>query len=425
MLKKERLVAAADWLAAGIVLSLPWSTSATSVLTLVWLIVVIPTLDRQYLRECLSEPAAIMPIALWFLAFGGIFWSQAPWSETLEGFRTFHKLLMIPLLMIHFSRSPNGSWLLGAFLVSSVALLLYSWASVIWPGLVWPGSAGLGRSPGVPVKDSIYQSIFFVICACTLLHLAISWHQEKQHTYVVICVVLIVLLLANITYVGISRTALVVLLILSLLIGYQRFGVRGAGALALVVLLCGGAAWVTSSYFRIRVTAAVEGTLRYQPSLDASEAERIQFWTKSLASMREAPLIGHGTGSIRGIFEKQQKGTEGAAGVVVGNPHNQVFAIGIQLGVLGIAVLFLMWLSHLLLFRGTGLVAWLGTMIVVQNIVASMFNSHLSDFTAGWGYVLGVGALGGMVLRQRSQPACHAQPIASAAVAPFTAGPLR
>jgi hypothetical protein len=37
----------------------------------------------------------------------------------------------------------------------------------------------------------------------------------------------------------------------------------------------------------------------------------------------------------------------------------------------------------------------------VQNVVASLFNSHLLDFTSGWLYAVGVGVAGGMVLRQR------------------------
>ena len=68
----------------------------------------------------------------------------------------------------------------------------------------------------------------------------------------------------------------------------------------------------------------------------------------------------------------------------------------------GVAVLLAMWIAHLLLFvRGAGLTAWIGTIVVVQNVVASLFNSHLFDFTSGWLYVFGVGVAGGMVLRQR------------------------
>ena len=63
-----------------------------------------------------------------------------------------------------------------------------------------------------------------------------------------------------------------------------------------------------------------------------------------------------------------------------------------------------MWLAHLLLFRGEGLVAWLGLLVVVQNIFTSLFNSHLFDFHEGWMYVLGVGIAGGTLLKATAHP---------------------
>ena len=36
-------------------------------------------------------------------------------------------------------------------------------------------------------------------------------------------------------------------------------------------------------------------------------------------------------------------------------------------------------------------------MVVVQNIISSLFNSHLFDFTQGWIYVFGVGVAGGLI----------------------------
>jgi hypothetical protein len=47
----------------------------------------------------------------------------------------------------------------------------------------------------------------------------------------------------------------------------------------------------------------------------------------------------------------------------------------------------------------------------VQNIVSSLFNSHLFDFTQGWLYVFGVGVVGGVVLREQSTAAA-ASPMA-------------
>jgi len=55
-----------------------------------------------------------------------------------------------------------------------------------------------------------------------------------------------------------------------------------------------------------------------------------------------------------------------------------------------------MWAVHWLMFTGAGLPAWIGMVVVTQNIVGCQFNSHLLDFTQGWIYVFGVGVLGGM-----------------------------
>jgi hypothetical protein len=79
---------------------------------------------------------------------------------------------------------------------------------------------------------------------------------------------------------------------------------------------------------------------------------------------------------------------------------------------IGVLLLYAMWLVHLLLFRGEGFVAWLGILVVVQNIFTSLFNSHLFDFHEGWMYVLGVGVAGGMTLaaKQRGLPAAAVIP---------------
>src|ERR1039458_9473859 len=49
-----------------------------------------------------------------------------------------------------------------------------------------------------------------------------------------------------------------------------------------------------------------------------------------------------------------------------------------------------------------GLAEWIGLVIVVQNIVGSLFNSHLFDFVQGWVYVFGVGVAGGIALKNRA-----------------------
>jgi O-antigen ligase len=85
------------------------------------------------------------------------------------------------------------------------------------------------------------------------------------------------------------------------------------------------------------------------------------------------------------------------------HPHNQTLYVAIQWGVLGCLVLYTMWYFHLQLFRESFFASWIGLVIVVQNFISSLLNSHLFDFHEGWVYVLGVGVAGGMAARAQRQ----------------------
>src|SRR5262249_22818576 len=140
--------------------------------------------------------------------------------------------------------------------------------------------------------------------------------------------------------------------------------------LGLVVAICvlAGAAWESSLYLRGRVFALVDDVQQEyrDPSVETSTGARIGFWTMSVRAIREAPVIGHGTGSIGDVFRRQ--GSDTAL-----NPHNQIFAVGIQLGMVGIAALIAMWVAHWSWFFDAAGAAWLGLVMVTQNIVGSLF----------------------------------------------------
>jgi hypothetical protein len=85
----------------------------------------------------------------------------------------------------------------------------------------------------------------------------------------------------------------------------------------------------------------------------------------------------------------------------VPDPHNQFFAIAIQVGLVGGVILLAMWTVHFSMFIGRGFASAMGQAIVIQNFIGSLFNSHLSTITQGMLYCLAVGLLGGIVQRAR------------------------
>jgi hypothetical protein len=395
---RPRLALAADWLAVGVAVAMPWSISASQILTVAWLIALIPTLDRPSIHHVLQTPGGALPALLWLLALVGMLWADVSWSERFAGLEGFHKLLVIPLLFAQFRRSERGVYVLYGFFASCTALLLASWGlMVLWKCCSVYVS---GKIPGMLVKDYIAQSSEFLICAFGLFgYAADRWRDHRTHA--VAALVLACLFLGNIFYIAPGRTALAIMPLLLIIVGFRYFGWRGVLAACVAGAMLAVVAWTASPLLRARIIASFSEVQAYESqNAVTSSGIRLELWRKSLGIIAAAPVIGHGTGAIREQFHRIAVG-EGPSGMESVNPHNQVFAVAIQLGLLGTAILIAMWIAHLALFRGGGLIAWIGIVLVVQNIASAPFNSHLFDSLHGWLYVLGVGAAGGVMLHGR------------------------
>src|SRR5687767_11451658 len=89
---RAHLARAADWLAVGVVVAMPWSISASQILTAAWLLALVPTLDVAEMRRELRSGAGGLPVLLWLLALLGMLWANVPWSDRYAGLEGFHKL---------------------------------------------------------------------------------------------------------------------------------------------------------------------------------------------------------------------------------------------------------------------------------------------------------------------------------------------
>jgi hypothetical protein len=268
--------------------------------------------------------------------------------------------------------------------------------------------------PGVPVKDYIIQSEEFLICAFALLGIALTEPRTGWWPTKAWMVVLAVFFLADIFFVTSGRTTLLIVPVLLLMISWRCSRWKGMIAAAVFGCIVGGAVWLGSPALRTRMYTSLNELQAYEAN-DAvnSTGLHLEFLKKSLSFVKTAPVVGHGTGSIAEQFRNTAASDGGSASVASVNPHNQIFAVAIQLGVVGTVVLLAMWAAHLWLFRGASIVDWFGLIIVVQNVVASLFNSHLFDFSQGWLYVFGVGVAGGMVLRQRDAKSAEQPAVAT------------
>src|SRR4029079_3178223 len=181
-----------------------------------------------------------------------------------------------------------------------------------------------------------------------------------------------------------------------------HLGRRAMLALLAGAIVAASLIWTGSPYLRQRIGDIGVEYQAHDISGIASTAQRLTYWRKSIKFLAEAPLCGHGSGSVKAQFERDAVGQTGLEAEIVGNPHNQTLAAAVQGALRGVMLLSARWPNQLLLFPARTLAAWIGLVVVVQNVVSSLLNSHLFDFHEGWMYVLGVGVAGGAALPQRT-----------------------
>lgn len=398
-----RWVTTVDVFAILTAISLPWSTSLVAIFAAALLVSMLPFLDVKAFLQSLRRPICVLPIALFALAVVGTLWSDAPWGAREYAIGPTVKLLMLPVLFYHFERSSRGGLVFIAFLASCVLLMAMSWIVAYDPRLALKS----GADYGIPVKDYIDQSQEFALCTVALAYPVITLLRAGKIWLAALLGVIALSFVANMVFVIVSRTALVSMPIMLAVFALFHLKWRTNVIIFCAAIVLSGLAWAASPQLRWKIaTFQRDYEIYKERDQPTSIGLRLEFWQKSLRFFAEAPVIGHGTGSTRGLFEHAATGPKVlAGGQVISNPHNQTLNVAVQWGATGVVILYAMWLVHLLLFRGEGMIAWIGLLVVLQNIVTSLFNSHLFDFHEGWMYVLGVGVAGGMIQGMRSREA--------------------
>lgn len=391
-----------DLLAVLLAFLLPWSTTGVVIVSVLWIVALGFAFDFSAFRQSLLCPVSALPIMLVALAIVGTLWSDAAWSVRLAAISPTSKLLFLPLLLYHFSRSGRGEWVFVAFLFSCTLLMATSCLVALFPALspkTYLSFGPFAPVKGIVVKNYIDQSQELALCALALAWPVVTLFRSGKRPLALLLALIALSFLANMLLVVVSRTTLVVLPFLLLVFALRYLNAR-AGVIALffaaavAVLAWSGSPNLRNTTFKFFTDYEITSARNEKSGIGS----RLEYWRKSLRFIAEAPLMGHGTGATRGLFERAAAGKTGVEAEVVNNPHNQTLAVAVQWGAIGIVILYAMWIKQLLLFRGEGLAAWIGLLVVLQNFLTSLFNSHLFDFQEGWIYVLGVGVSGGMIL---------------------------
>jgi O-antigen ligase len=399
-----RLVDARHVAAIATAFALPLSTSGQAIAVSIFAVLALLTLDRARFNATLRIPAAYLPVALFALILIGVLWSVQPFGAALKWVGPYAKLLLIPLVMAT-AVTPKQALQIGyGFLAACVILLALSWASFLWPAGPWIWF----KSPGVPVKDNAVQSGCFALCALGLAIGALRIWAQGDRRRAVAMTVLALLFFADVFLIYLSKTGAIMAAALLGLFVIHAGGWRRALIVGVAAVIVIGVALLASPQAQRRI-AEINSDINASSGQTAagetvSTAARMDFWSKAVGFVKAAPILGHGTGSIKPLYQSMEATQPSPYGQATPDPHNQTLHIVLQVGAIGGLLLWAMWIAHARLFWARDMASIFGQAVVLQNVLGSLFNSHISAVTQGMLYCLAVGLLGALV-RSTNDPA--------------------
>jgi hypothetical protein len=179
--------------------------------------------------------------------------------------------------------SQRSGWVVAAFLFSCIFLLINSWVIVFEPSLAFKTGRCCGEDYGVPAKNYIDQSQEFAISLIWLSSISLHCAFQNKWKEAAGLGVIALAFAANPIFVVVSRTAIVAMPFMILVLAWRRWRIRGVlyaisfSAVALVAI------WSASPRFRDRMWSTYSQHEEYRDrGIPSSVGKRLEFWRKSL-----------------------------------------------------------------------------------------------------------------------------------------------
>ena len=260
-------------------------------------------------------------------------WTQASTPDALAGWGRHSRILwFIPVLYL--LRSPEQSLLtLKWFVAGMVVMMLSSWALVAGLPVPWATAKAL-PSLGIVHGSTLEQPVLLTLLAVVLWFMREHWPTGRWRWAPLGILLLTVF---NVFFVMTGRSGFLVMLVfISMAVWWQlprrwRWLVLGLPFVLSALMM------VLSPRFQSKTTEVVKDVISYrQGSIATSQAQRLDYWHRSLLAFQEKPLIGHGVGSWRMNYH-QLGGMQVDA---PSNPHQQYLLWTVESGAVGVALFF-------------------------------------------------------------------------------------
>ena len=289
---------------------------------------------KQKIEAIGANTVALSALALFGMLAAGLAYGTRNPGDGLAYFGKYADLLFVPIFITLFRDARHRDIALRWFCAAMV--LTFAVAEITLLGLL-EGNTLLPRSAGSfgAFKYSITHGLLAAFAAFVFALLA---RRETRLPYRVLFAVLALAAVKNVLFVSVSRTAYIVLVLLSLYFFFVSFRRRNFWIGIMVLVAALAATYAGSPVLKERVDKVATEITDWRaggPS-DDSVGLRLEWYRTGLSIVRDHPVLGAGTGSPPKIYAERAGGSRPRATT---NPHNEYLLIAVQTGLAGLALL--------------------------------------------------------------------------------------
>ncbi len=371
------------WSSIALGVSIPISTAIDNLLLLVVFACFVLSGGWGQARTLIKHNLVIIAaLALFGLMALGTLYGNSSREDSLSYLSKYIDLLFAAVFAVFFREPATRRSALYAFAGAIAATVLLSFALAL--GLLPNAQAFIyNLLYPVPFKHSLTHGILVGFGAFLFVQLA-AFSSSRAARWAWIA--LAALAAANILFVVPARTGIVLIGGLAVYCGYLRWSSKGLAAILSVSVLFLILAYGSSSLLQQRIDQAVSEFASWKSGEAAGAANsigtRLEFYSNTLAIIRDQPLFGVGTGGFPQAYAARITGKDMPA---TRNPHNEYMLVMAQLGLVGLGFLLHLFYRQWRLAPAlpTALEANLARGMVITIALGCLFNSLLLDHTEG------------------------------------------
>ena len=376
------------WCAVCLGFSIPVSTVLDNALLL--LFVMLWFLEgnvAERLTRLRNHPVAMAALAFAASILLGMLWSSAPAEHLRDAAVDSLRLVLLGLFLQVFADASARDRAQFAFLLASMLVLALSF--LLWSGIA-DGIDGPKGQSDYPVvfKDPDTQNLLLALAALLFASHAMGARNRRARALLWL---LAVAAAVNVCLVVPGHAGQIALAAGSVFLAFTRYGWRGAALVGAAVVIALGVQVSADS-----TPGGGQASASQEPATAAPEevtgrtlsiADRAQIDDHALELIAERPVIGVGTGGFRGAYESKARGTQLP---IVDNPHNAFLQVGVELGLIGLAVLIALLTVQ---WRSAGTIAdfhermaarGFVVMFVAASLLSSTLDNHPESLFYAW-----------------------------------------